>query len=386
MKPGDFLRHLKLALVACLCPFMALAGSVPGVVIDHWAQSSGKYIGSPSLAILPNGHYVATHDLFGPRSGSTERATTRVFRSTDRGRSWHHVTDVRGQFWSTVFVHHGALYLIGTDRENGDAVIRKSADEGASWTEPAYAASGLLLRGRYHCSPQPVILYKGRIWRAMEDTLGEDGWARHFRSFMMSAPENADLLRADSWTLSNPLPGNASWLDGKFGGWLEGNAVVAPDGRVVNILRVDYAPGGKAAMLSISDDGRTASFDPQSGWIDLPGGTAKFTIRYDPRSHRYWSLVDWAAPPYSAQHAGTVRNTVALVSSKDLRNWTLTCVLLHHPDTRNHAFQYLDWQFEKSDIVAVSRTAWDDDEGGAHNYHDANYLTFHRVERFRERR
>ena len=41
-------------------------------------------------------------------------------------------------------------------------------------------------------------------------------------------------------------------------------------------------------------------------------------------------------------------------------------------------------QFEGEDIIAVSRTAHDDGLGGAHDMHDANYLTFHRVRDFRK--
>ncbi len=41
-------------------------------------------------------------------------------------------------------------------------------------------------------------------------------------------------------------------------------------------------------------------------------------------------------------------------------------------------FQYADWQFDGDDLVAVVRTAW-----GAGNYHDANFITFHRVKNFR---
>src|SRR5512138_3152415 len=41
---------------------------VPGVVIDHRPASSGLYIGSPSLVVLTNGDYLASHDLFGPKS------------------------------------------------------------------------------------------------------------------------------------------------------------------------------------------------------------------------------------------------------------------------------------------------------------------------------
>ena len=58
--------------------------------------------------------------------------------------------------------------------------------------------------------------------------------------------------------------------------------------------------------------------------------------------------------------------------------------MLYHPDVRGTAFQYVDFLFEGRDIIALSRTAYDDGLGGAHNCHDANYLTFHRLRDFRE--
>src|SRR5262249_35937009 len=76
---------------------------VPGVVITHTRAASGIYIGSPSLAVLGNGTYVASHDQFGPKSTEHTSAVTRVFRSTDRGRTWSHLTDIDGAFWSTLF-------------------------------------------------------------------------------------------------------------------------------------------------------------------------------------------------------------------------------------------------------------------------------------------
>jgi hypothetical protein len=59
------------------------------------------------------------------------------------------------------------------------------------------------------------------------------------------------------------------------------------------------------------------------------------------------------------------------------------CIVLYHPDVKQHGFQYVDWLFEDQDIIAVCRTAHDDGVGGAHNNHDANYLTFHRFSGFR---
>lgn len=52
---------------------------------------------------------------------------------------------------------------------------------------------------------------------------------------------------------------------------------------------------------------------------------------------------------------------------------------------RGHAFQYVDWLFEGDDLIAASRTAYDEGLGGRSQFHDAHFLTFHRVRHFRNR-
>jgi hypothetical protein len=206
---------------------------------------------------------------------------------------------------------------------------------------------------------------------------------RDFEAFMMSTPADSDLLKAENWTFSNSIPFNREWYNGELKDWLEGNAVVTPQNSVVNILRCGFYDDTRntSAMVRIDADGKTAAFDPESGFIKLPGGKGKkFTIRYDHTSQKYWSLVNWVQP--KDEPVGK-RNTVALVSSPDLFTWTIERIVLHHPDAYHHAFQYLDWQFEGDDIIAVSRTAYDDGLGGAANNHDANYMTFHRIKHFR---
>lgn len=352
---------------------------VPGVVIDYSAARSRKYIGSPSIAILPNGYYVASHDFFGPGSRNNR---TRVHCSKDKGRTWQILTDIQGQWWSTLFLHNDNLYIMGVDKVNGRGVIRRSEDGGKTWTIPRDKNSGLLLdEGKYCCAPVPVLMHNGRIWRAMEDAMGPDGWGLCFRSFMMSAPLDADLLKADSWTESEKI----SWGGWEpFGGFLEGNAVVTPEGEIVDILRVhEPKMGGIAAMIQVSADGKSLTFDPEKGFIDFPGGCKKFTIRYDPASKRYWSLTNYAhdRDRQRALNVERQRNTLALTSSADLKHWVVHSIVLYHPDVRRVGFQYADWQFEKDDIIAVCRTAF----GDAPNCHDANYLTFHRIRSFRNR-
>lgn len=355
-----------------------------GVVIHHLASQAGIYVGSPSLAILPDGTYVASHDQFGPGSTEHQSGVTLVFASQDRGGTWNPVARMEGMFWGNLFVHDGMLYLLGTTRHHGLLAIRRSVDKGKTWTVPVDGDTGLLTeRGKYHTGPMPVVLHNEYLWRAVEDASKGKNWGERYSPMMISAPICSDLLRRENWRFSNCLSHSRSWLDGKFGAWLEGNAVTSPEGKMINLLRVDYAPGGKAAWVEVSPDGDRLDFDPQSGFIDFPGGPTKFAIRHDPLSQRYWSLVNDAPDLLEGENAALVRNTLSLSCSVDLKKWEVRKRLLYHPDKKSHGFQYADWQFDGDDIVAAIRTAFDDAAGGAHSAHDANYLTFHRFEAFR---
>ncbi|MEA3224987.1 MAG: exo-alpha-sialidase, partial [Planctomycetota bacterium] len=346
---------------------------VPGVVIDHRPAKTGTYLGSPSIAVLPNGSYIVSHDFYGP---ATKEDQTAIFRSKNSGKTWEKLTDFYGQYWSTIFLHRRALYIIGTNIHNGHIVIRRSEDGGLTWTTPKDRNTGLLAAdGKYHCAPVRVTVHKGRIWRAMEDRYPLTGWGSNLRTFVMSAPVDADLLKANSWTMSNRLEFDQAWPGAV---WLEGNIVVTPQNKLVNILRVECKEAEKAAIVHISEDGRSIRFDPEKDFIDFFGGSNKFTIRYDPVTRRYWSLVNKQSNPRA------YRNNLVLVSSSDLRIWKVESVVLRHHDSEKHAFQYIDWLFENENIIAVSRTAYDDGLGGAHNAHDANYITFHRIHNFRE--
>ena len=338
----------------------------PGVIIDRSPDPSRVYIGSPSIAVLPSGEYLASHDFFGP---GTTNSQTAVFASQDRGATWRKVATLDGQWWSTLFVHRGALYILGTSKEYGTVVIRRSTDAGRTWTSPRDRDSGLLRDdGRYHCAPVPVVIHQGRIWRTVEYFTGQ--WGTGFCPLVLSAPIDADLLRAEAWTATKRLEWG-HWQP--YGGWLEGNVVVTPEGRLVDILRVQKPGGGKAARVHIGEDGKTLHFDPAKDFLDIPGGSCKFTIRYDGQSKRYWSLVNKENDPPA------VRNVLALVSSPDLEHWTVRSIIQRHPDKLHHAWQYVNWLFDGNDLIAASRTAWD----GSHSFHDANYLTFHRIADFR---
>ncbi len=359
----------RIVLAAAAALGMSMAASAddpPGVIVDRSPNFAKVYVGCPSIAILPDGRYVASHSWFGP---GTSNDSSVVFRSTDRGATWRKLADLKGQWWSSLFVHRGDLHIFGVDREFGRIAIRRSRDGGATWTEPRDAASGrLTAEDRYHCAPVPVIVHRGRIWRGFELAQGpRPEWS----AFVMSAPEDADLLHSGNWRSSARL--QHLWSKSQ---WIEGNMVVAPDGSLLNILRTNgTAPPDHATIVHVSDDGLRLDHDRAADLIAFPGGGSKFTIRFDPETKRYWSIGNKQADPPAG------RNVLALTSSPDLRTWTVHTIVLRHADRRFHAWQYVDWVFDGDDLAAVSRTAWD----GSHNYHDANYLTFHRIANFRAR-
>lgn len=361
---------------------LAQSKKVPGVIINHIPASSEVYIGSPSICILPNGDYVASHDEFGPKTKEYSSAFTNVFSSKDNGESWEKIARIDGQFWSNIFYHNKALYLMGTNKHHGNLIIRKSTDGGKTWTTPYDKKHGLILEGEYHTAPVPVLIHKGRIWRAVEYATGKTNrWGERYSATVLSAPVNSNLLNAKNWTRSNHLPYDPAYLNGNFKAWLEGNVVAKKNGKVVNVLRV-HTPDLKdeyCAIVNVDRKGKKIHFDKKN-FFKMPGGSKKFTIRYDKQTDKYWALVNYIPDEFANLRTDRVRNTLALASSPNLENWQIEKIVLNHPDPIHNAFQYVDWLFDGDDIIFVSRTAYDDNEGGANRAHDANFLTFHRVE------
>jgi hypothetical protein len=387
-------KSMKIFLASIfICGYlMAYSQSkVPGTVIAYSPASSGLYIGSPSIVVLANGHYLASHDFFGPKSTEHTSAISRIYRSKNKGKTWEMISEINGQFWSKLFIHQSNLYLMGTHKHHGNAIIRQSKDEGETWTSPTDAENGLLLAGEYHCAPMPLITHNGRLWRAMEDAMGPiKVWGKRYGSFMMSIPLDKNPMQAANWTKSNVLGYDSTYFNGAFGGWIEGNAVVGPDGGVWNILRVDNKKSLQeyAAMVKISPDGTQAIFERSTGFIPFPGGSKKFTIRFDPKTKLYWTLSNYIPDDVKNANPGknpaSIRNTLALCFSTDLKDWKIKKIVFQHPDIIKHGFQYVDWLFDGKNILLACRTAYDDAFEGANNNHDANYLTFYRIKKFRK--
>jgi len=369
---------------------LARPGHVPGVVVnyihpeDYTYNSSGRSTASPSIAQLPDGRFVASHDVYWDHHGQN---LSFVFRSDDRGNTWYFVSEIYPCFWGKLFVHRGALYMLSTSTEYGALLIRRSDDGGETWSQPTeIIPAGSRERGGPHKAPVPVVEHRGRLWSAVE--FGSWGLGGHDAG-VVSAPVDGDLLDPKSWAVTPFLKYDPSWpgtIEGGRPGVLEGNIVVTPGGELVNVLRYHTVGGkpdyGKAIVLNVDDENPWAPLTFRQV-IDFPGNMSKFTIQFDPVSRRYWALVNRVNTPTVTQ-----RNILTLTSSSDLIHWEIVADILNYQDNgwpedlTKVGFQYVDWLFDGDDIVALSRTAIN----GAWNFHNANHITFHRIENFRSLR
>ncbi len=361
---------------------------VPGVVIAHSYGSTGIYYGSPCIVVLPNGDYVATYDEFGPNSTESDpslKAKSHVFSSSDQGCTWKYLSTI-DSMWGSLFVHDGFLYHIGCDyHPGGDTVIRRSTNNGWSWTYPVSSNWGLLSTLQLSNAPTTTISHGGRIWLSMTDALGSGSASilgSTNRIFLMSFDEDDNPLAASNWSYTQNIDfDEVNWFSG---GWLESIAAVSPDGHLVALPRVyDPSVPEKSAIIDYGTDGSSLIFSSSTDFTDFYGGCKKFTVRYDSTSDLYWALSN---PAFNEDYdVEKTRNALAIMSSSDMINWITHKVLLFDSDYYHTGFQYPYFVVEGDDILSVIRAAYADGTDRSDiSQHNSNYMIFYRIENFRD--
>jgi sugar lactone lactonase YvrE len=360
------------------------------------------YVADPAIEKLPNGYYIMAHSLFGAGTNANS-PVSKIFRSTDNGKTWALMKQLDGFQRGSFFVHDNVLYLIGAQvtgtSSNGDAAfsvaILKSTDNGATWSTPTDANNGILIGGNTGTTKTPQ-LYNNRVWIS----LGTDR--------ALSAPLSSDLMKAASWTRSAPGAAKteaaiAKWpapvslhFGGTGGVWTEAQIVASPAHGVTVMPKIQFnSPDAvpHTALFHISADGKTMTFDPAKDFVPLTGTQKKFGATYDAISGRYYALTntvlhadkDVIDPNSQQVKHELIRNTATLISSADLYHWDVEKIVLHARDAEHTAWQYITFIVDGNDLAIASRTAF---KTAADQYkpprgHDSNLLTFHRLEAFR---
>lgn len=361
-------------------------GYVPGTVVNYLHPDdlkyafSGRHLCTPSLLIHPDGYLLASMDVY---EGGRPQNLTMIFRSDDRGETWYHYTDLFPCFWGTLFLHKGDVYMLGTSTEYGDLLIGKSTDCGKTWLSPTVLARGACHREipGWHKSGMPVIEHAGRLWCGVD--YGSHRSGGHM-SALVSVGVDSDLLNAENWTITDPLKYSSEWegaVEGDSRGFIEGNAVVMPDGSLCNILRY-------LTELGTPDHGligvlKADATQPEKAlffhkFVPFEGNLSKFDVKRDEKTGVYFSIFSRIIPNGWIK----MRNVLSLGYSYDLEHWTTACDLINYEecDPKKVGFQYVSFSFDGEDIIYLSRTAFNEAQG----FHDNNYITFHRLKNFRD--
>ena len=369
---------------------LARCGKSVGTVVNYLHPDdeayafSGRYLCSPSMVRHPDGYLLASMDLF---RGKDPQNLTLIFRSDDDGATWHYVSELTPCFWGMMFIHRGELYMLANSTEYGDLLIGKSTDGGKTFGAPTVLLrssggksrdSGDIKAGA-HKNPQNIVYHNGRIYETLEWGAWESSYG--IAPMVMSCDENADLLVAENWHFSEPKKlrdfapqFEASGIDPDTI-TIEGTLAVAPDGRLLNHMRIEHYQ--KSLVFEVNTDDPDAPL-AYSHCIDFPANKAKFMIRYDQPSGYYYTIGDQLYDPQK----DNARNLLSLLRSADLIHWEVVCDLFdyRHEDCKQVGFQYVNFLIEGDDIIYLCRTAIN----GAKSFHDNNYSTFHTIKKFRE--
>ena len=334
--------------------------------------------------------------LSGPKSDHGDYGSNQcqILYSDDHGKTWT-LCGKQPMLHARVFTAGKSLYILG---QSGRLVIARSDDNGLSWSRPYVLDENLY----WHQSGGSIDYRHGKIYLSMEIKPFTDHWAGG-DPLLMSADENADLTKRESWTFSNLVKFqdtaafvNTSPIHFDANCWLESSVVRVYDPRcfcydpedrtVLLFLRVN-GPSHYAAVLRGTEnpDGslhldtlRRKDGTPEI-YFPFPGGHMKFHIVYDEKERFYWMVASHVEHSTTFPVRGHMeRRVLGLYASCNLFDWQLTGIV-SAGDLRLCSRHYASLVIDGDDILVASRSG----DPEAKNTHDTDMITLHRVRNFR---
>ena len=393
------------------------------------------YLGTPGIAVCPNGRLVASFHVSGDKTLYNQLASVSedgrcfIYTSDDQGETWVYRANT-SMIHARPFVAGDKLYVLG---HSGDLRIAQSDDWGQTWSDYSDLTEGEHWAG----SANNVLIKGGHVYLVMdrrERDVSKAWFVAELSPKLLRAKIGDDFLDSASWTMSSDgafvdyvddqsmetlfgvpfypvyypdryIAPNAGRRNASPVGWLEGNVVQItdphhflydPKGKTFHILnRSNTGLPDIGSMLKVTenDDGTmTTSIEKApSGkdmlFIAIPGGQQTFYIHYDEPTKLYWMLTSQntdsmtKAKFLSSERFGMAydeRRRLQLYFSKNLFDWCFAG-LAAMGGSEKESRHCISMAVQGDDILFVSRSGGED-SASAHN---CNLVTFHRIKNFR---
>lgn len=412
----DAIKLSALLVGAGLCPKGGSASVTEVTAVSHGRQPLAQeftvaitipepdlYIHDPGMEVLPSRNLFVVapvrrrRELEKPEEGDWPQATALLLaRSKNQGKDWESLPTIPKYRDATPFVHKGSLYLLIPDYAEEQILLMRSDDEGESWSAPVAVLRERLWNCQTSMAMRDGWLYwalttypGGNVLKAISvnaegDLMDPKNWSV---SEGCDLPAIPDLMK-DALTREKPKSWHRPWAADT---WLEPN-VVNVNGRLRVLSRVvtdDFATAGLGAVCEIqTEDGSMAMKFSQ--FHPMPGGQCKFMIVRDDVARMFWMLANIPTDSHDlfdrgpelvksgfVAGPGNERRILTLHYSLDAMNWFPAGIVAIWPNPLQ-AFMYPSAAIDRDDLVFVSRTSQN-----APNQHDAEMVTFHRIQNFR---
>jgi hypothetical protein len=384
--------HVTKAVVIALIGFFSIADaqSASAVIgnkiatVYEWKERE-IISDAPSAVRLGDGKLICTCPLWS-WDGTVKRLYGKnscvVLMSDDDGLHWREVARIPFMA-GKLLLRDYTLYFMGSSPGRKAFQIVSSTNGGREWSSPT-----VLRKGGAYAASTGWVIHDDKLYWAIDD-FGRP--SRNRQIIALSANLKSDLLQSGAWRFSRPIkhPGvPQSFGKGKHDGgvWLEPN-VIRHRGKLTVIVRVRVsgkdsdAKVPNVAAICTLEDGDDRLDLKFSHYYPVPGAQNQFHIVHDPKSDLFWmtSNAVTGVATQSWRGWGKERRFLMLHYGRDGLNWfTAGCAARWKKETQ--AYNYASLLIDGDDLLFVSRTAEQ-----AHNQHDNDKVTFHRIPDFRSR-